>query len=113
MRVVKIEKLTHESFAPFGEFYSMTKPSGYSFALNDDMVIHAAPASNGKPVPDLVKAFCVPMGTMVKLKTAIWHLAPLPVTKEELQALIILPECTYANDCTVVDLKEEEQYCLA
>ena len=28
---------------------------------------------------------------------------------DELCAMI-LPECTYANDCTVVPLKEEEQF---
>ncbi len=52
----------------------------------------------------------VPRGTLVKISTAIWHLAPLPAHEEELQAMIILPECTYANDCTVVDLKKEEQF---
>lgn len=25
-------------------------------------------------------------------------------------AMIILPECTYANDCTVVDLPEDQQF---
>lgn len=78
--------------------------------LNDDMIIHTAPASGGTPVTEWVKAFIVPKGTMVKINTAIWHLAPLPVHEEELHAMIVLPECTYANDCTVVDLKEEEQF---
>ena len=41
---------------------------------------------------------------------AVWHLAPLPATKEQLTAIVILPECTYANDCTVVDLKPEQQF---
>ena len=31
-------------------------------------------------------------------------------TKIILIAMIILPECTYANDCTVVDLKPEEYF---
>ena len=78
--------------------------------LNDDMIIHVAPASGGKVVTDLAKAFLVPKNTLVKLKTAIWHLAPLPAAKEQLTALIILPECTYANDCLVVDLSPEEQF---
>ena len=78
--------------------------------LNDDMIIHVAPASAGVPVTNLTKAFIVPKGTLVKINTAIWHLAPLPVNEEELHAMIILPECTYANDCTVVDLAEEEQF---
>ena len=47
---------------------------------------------------------------MIKINTAIWHLCPLPVHADELQALIVLPECTYQNDCTVVELKPEEQF---
>ena len=78
--------------------------------LNDDMIIHVAPASAGTPVPELAQAFIVPKGAMVKLNAAIWHLAPLPATKEQLTAMIILPECTYANDCAVVDLAEEQQF---
>lgn len=159
MRQIKAEVLTHESFAPFGTFYSMTEPGGYALQgelhrffpdrvsesyssrvgfspilvkkpeqmiitqaeyhtttpemilpLNDDMIIHVAPASAGTPLPEFTHAFIVPKGTLVKIHTAIWHLAPLPVSEEELQAMIILPECTYVNDCTVVDLKTEEQF---
>ena len=78
--------------------------------MNDDMILHCAPASAGTPVGDLAKAFLVPKNTLVKMNAAIWHLAPLPATKDELAAMIILPECTYANDCTVVDLPEEQQF---
>lgn len=78
--------------------------------LNDDMILHVAPASAGTPVTELAQAFIVPKGTLVKMNTAIWHLAPLPANKEELTAMIILPECTYANDCTVVDLKPEQYF---
>jgi len=52
----------------------------------------------------------VPKHTLVKLNAAIWHLAPLPAQAEELAAMIILPECTYANDCTVVDLTPEQKF---
>ncbi len=159
MRKVKVEALTHEGFAPFGQFYTIDKPEGYALCgelhkffpdrlvadcptrvgyspilvkkpekmiitqqeyhtttwemimpLNDDMILHCAPASAGTPVTDLAKAFLVPKHTIVKMNSAIWHLAPLPANEAELAALIILPECTYANDCTVVDLKEEEQF---
>ena len=54
--------------------------------------------------------FIVQKNTLVKINAAIWHLAPLPKSADELCAMIILPECTYANDCTVVPLKEEEQF---
>ncbi len=30
MRTIKVEQLTREAFAPFGTFYSMTEPEGYS-----------------------------------------------------------------------------------
>lgn len=78
--------------------------------LDDDMILHVAPASGGKIATDHAKAFLVPKNTLVKLKAAIWHLAPLPATEELLTALIILPECTYATDCPVVDLSPEEQF---
>ena len=78
--------------------------------LDDDMIIHCAPASAGTVVTDYAKAFIVPKNTLVKLNSAIWHLAPLPVNNDSLTAMIILPECTYANDCIVVDLKPEEQF---
>ena len=78
--------------------------------LNDDMILHVAPASAGTPVPELTEAFIVPKNTLVKINPAIWHLAPLPLNADELCAMIILPECTYANDCTVVDLTEAQQF---
>ncbi len=78
--------------------------------LDDDMIIHCAPASAGIPVTDCVKAFIVPKNTIIKMNAAIWHLAPLPKNNDKLTALIVLPECTYANDCTVVDLALDEQF---
>ena len=44
------------------------------------------------------------------MNACIWHLAPLPANADELVAMIVLPECTYMNDCTVVDLKDDEQF---
>ena len=78
--------------------------------LNDDMLLHVAPASAGTPVTQFAKVFRVPKHTLVKMNAGVWHLAPLPATQEERNALIILPECTYANDCCVVDLPEEQQF---
>ena len=79
-------------------------------ALDDDMIIHVAPASGGTPVPELTKAFIVPKGYIVKINAAIWHLCPLPLNNDELHAMIILPECTYANDCTVVEFEEKDWF---
>ncbi len=159
MRQIKVQPLTVEDFAPFGDFYHIDKPEGYALCgeihqffpdrltadsnhrvgyspiivkklekmiitqqeyhtttwemimpLDDDMILHCAPASAGTPVTHLAKAFLVPKDTLIKMNAAIWHLAPLPASKDQLTAMIILPECTYANDCTVVDLKPEEQF---
>lgn len=78
--------------------------------MDDDMILHVAPASAGIPLPEKTQAFLVPCGTLVKINAAVWHLCPLPASKECLHAMIILPECTYINDCTVVQLKPNEQF---
>ena len=159
MNTIKAVPITHEAFAPYGQFYRMDEPKGYALCgelhqffpdrltadsnhrvgyspivvkkpermiitqqeyhtttwemilpLDDDMILHVAPASGGTPVGHLSQAFIVPKHTLVKMNAAIWHLAPLPATKDHLTAMIILPECTYANDCTVVDLPTEQQF---
>ena len=159
MKTIKAEAITHEAFAPFGQFYAMEQPTGHALCgelhrffpdrlvadsqhrvgyspilvkkpekmiitqqeyhtttwemilpMNDDMILHVAPASAGTPVNHLAKAFLVPKHTLIKMNAAIWHLAPLPANEPQLAAMIILPECTYANDCTVVDLSPEEQF---
>lgn len=159
MKQVKVQPLTRDAFAPFGEYYDMGNPDGYALAgeihkffpdrlttacqgrlafsplvverpermiitqqeyhvtaeelilpLDDDMILHVTPASGRTVATDHTKAFFVPRHTLVKLKAAIWHLAPLPATQEKLTALIILPECTYAIDCPVVDLSVDEQF---
>lgn len=76
--------------------------------LDDDVVLHVAPASKG-PVPELTEAFIVPKGTIVQLKTGVWHLSALPINKEQVHVLIVLPERIYMNDCIVVQYPEEDQ----
>jgi ureidoglycolate lyase len=78
--------------------------------LDDDMILHVAPASGGTIVTEYAKAFLVPKNTLVKLKATIWHLAPLPANNDTLTTMVILPECIYCNDCTVVDLPEDKQF---
>ena len=100
--------LQHDRIIKAAEYHTTTWEG--IVALDDDMIIHVAPASGGVPVPELAKAFIVPKGCMVKINAAIWHLCPLPLNNEELHAMIILPECTYANDCTVVDFEEKDWF---
>ena len=39
--------------------------------LNDDMILHVAPASAKAPVTELARAFLVPKNTLVKLSAAV------------------------------------------
>ena len=78
--------------------------------LDDDMILHVGPASNGAPVGDHAKVFLVPKNTLVKLNAAIWHFCPMPANKDVLNMLIVLPECTYLHDCVVADLPEDQQF---
>jgi len=78
--------------------------------LDDDMLLHVAEKSAGTVNNATAKAFIVPKGTLIKLDAGVWHLAPLPVKEKEIHCMIILPECTYANDCTVVNLEEKDQF---
>lgn len=77
-------------------------------ALDDDIVLHVAPPSK-EPVPELTEAFVVPKGTIVKIKTGVWHLSAIPVHQDIAHVLIVLPERIYMNDCIVVQYPEEEQ----
>lgn len=159
MREIKLQPLTREAFALFGEYYALNDPNGVALCgelhkyypdritadsqhrigfspitvrkpekyivtaqeyhtttwemilpLDDDMVLHLAQKSNGVVNSDNAVAFLVPKNTLVKIHSGVWHLAPLPANNEEIHCLIILPECTYANDCTVVELPEDQQF---
>lgn len=77
--------------------------------LTDDMILHCTPPSGDRPRTELTEAFLVPRHMLVKLNAGVWHLAPLPAKEKELSAMVILPECTYVNDCLAVDLKPEQQ----
>ncbi len=76
--------------------------------LDDDVVLHVAPPSN-EAVPELTEAFIVPKGTMVKINTGVWHMGVMPIHKEKVHVLIVLPERIYKNDCFVVKYSEEDQ----
>ena len=129
MKKVKIQPITHESFAPFGQFYEMSRPDGYALCgeihkffpdritvdsehrlgyspivvkkpekmiitqqeyhtgtwemilpLDDDMIIHCAPASAGSVVTDYVKAFLIPKNTLVKINAASASIATPALT---------------------------------
>ncbi|NLL76806.1 MAG: DUF4867 family protein [Clostridiales bacterium] len=87
------------------EYHNLTSEG--MIPLDGDMILYVAPPSN-KPVPELTEAFIVPKGTFVSIRTGVWHLAPFPVSENKIHIMIVLPERTYFNDCTVVDYKEED-----
>ena len=76
--------------------------------LNGDVVIFVAPASKDIFPTDKVKAFIVPMGTMVILNEGVWHKAPFPIDKPVVNSLVVLPTLTYINDCRIVSLKDSQ-----
>jgi len=70
--------------------------------LDTDIVIHVAPATaTDLPPLEKIEAYLVPKGTLVVLKPGVWHHAPFVVGAARANVLIVLPERTYANDCTV------------
>ncbi len=79
--------------------------------LDADVLIHVGPATPpDAPVPlDQFRVFRVPRGTMVALRPGVWHHAPFALDSEVANVLIVLPERTYANDCEVVELTEDER----
>ena len=78
--------------------------------LDGDVLIHVAPATPNGQVPlDRIEVFRVPQGTLVSLRPGVWHHAPYAVDTDVANVLIILPERTYANDCEVYEIAENEQ----
>jgi ureidoglycolate lyase len=77
--------------------------------LDGDAYIHVGPATpNGAPAPaDRFEVFRVPQGTMVTLRPGIWHMAPFATADKPVNVLVVLPERSYANDCVVARLAEE------
>ncbi len=73
--------------------------------LDGDIIIFAAPASPTLN-PDKIRAFYVPIGTMVTFDVGVWHKAPFPVNEDIVNSLVILPPLTYLKDCLVVALEE-------
>lgn len=75
--------------------------------MDDDVIIHVAPPTNA-PVPELTKAFIVSRGTVIQIKTGVWHNGCFPVNNKEAHVLIVLPERIYMNDCCVVEYGETD-----
>ena len=78
--------------------------------LDGDVLIHVAPATANSEIPlDQVEVFRVPQGTFVSIHPGVWHHAPFAVQNEAVNVLILLPERTYANDCVVYSIPEDQR----
>jgi ureidoglycolate lyase len=78
--------------------------------LDAEVLIHVAAATPAAEVPaDRIEVFRVPRGTFVALKRGVWHHAPFALGAKAANVLIVLPERTYAVDCTVRKLKADDR----
>lgn len=78
--------------------------------LDGDLLVHFAPATaDGRPPMDRLEAFLVPMGTLVVIRPGVWHHAGFCRGDKPVRFLVILPERTYRNDCTVCPVPADEQ----
>jgi ureidoglycolate lyase len=76
--------------------------------LDGDIYLSVAPATANGDVPfDRIEVFRIPQGTIVVINPGVWHCAAYPCKKDCINVLITLPERTYANDCIVVKLSNE------
>lgn len=78
--------------------------------LDGDVVIFVAPPTVSTFNKETVEAFIVPKGTLIVLNAGVWHKAPFPISAQRVSTLVVLPERTYANDCTINSLNEEQQF---
>lgn len=79
-------------------------------ALDGDMLVYFAPAgADYAAALKEVEAFIVPQGVMLTIRPGVWHCCPYTVNTEILHVLNVLPERTYANDCTMKMLAPDER----
>lgn len=79
--------------------------------LDNDVIIHVGPATppDSRVPLEKIRIFRVPKGTLVVLRPGVWHHAPFTLNDDPANILIVLPERAYANDCHVVELRDEDR----
>jgi ureidoglycolate lyase len=78
--------------------------------LDSDILIHCGPATRPGVFPaEHIEIFRVPKLTLVSLRPGVWHHAPFALKADYANVLIVLPERTYANDCAVLELSDEQK----
>ena len=114
MRQIEVKPLTLENFKKYGSFSNMENPNGVGggipgMTFYPDMEVlelgtaHMASFS----ITQVKKA----LGTTIIALEQHAHCgeASMSLDGEEIHILNVLPERTYANDCTMHVLKEEER----
>ena len=77
--------------------------------IDGDVYMHVGAATKSDDIdPNDFEIFFIPKGTMVVLRRGVWHHAVFPAGDSTVNALIILPERTYKNDCNVIRLSENK-----
>jgi len=75
--------------------------------LDGDVLMHVAPAGPQLEFPaESAEVFLVPRGTLICIRPGVWHHAPFAFGSDLVNCLIVLPERTYKNDCTVYEIPE-------
>lgn len=77
--------------------------------LDGDILMHVAPANGGELNTEDIEIFRAPRGTFVTLRPGVWHHAVFAYHTDVVNALIVLPERTYATDCHVYEIPEAQQ----
>lgn len=78
--------------------------------LDGNYLMFVAPACAKGEVPyDNIEVFRLPKGTVVNVKAGVWHQAGFPYNCDKVHILCALPERTYATDCFVLNIPEEDQ----
>ena len=89
------------------EFHSSSEEG--MLPLDGDVLLSVAPATANGDIPDdRVEVFHVPKGMMVMVRPGVWHSAPFTYNADCANVVIVLPERTYANDCSIVRLSGEK-----
>lgn len=90
------------------EFHSKT--SECFLNLDGDGIFCVGTATNtGLPDFESLNLFYAPKGTLIYIYPGVWHHAPYCIEGDVLHSLVFLPERTYANDCVVYQIPEEER----
>lgn len=78
--------------------------------IDSDYLMHVAPAVPQGEMPyDSMEVFLVPKGTVITVKSGVWHQAGFPYKSIIAHILCALPERAYVNDCVFLTFPEDER----